>query len=181
MRKQQGALAHLGYWLVSLSVIVGISLFFLFGVRFNAVLSNSMAPQHPAGSVVVTIQKATDELGEGAVVKLPLPNGSGQSYIHRVVDVLPNGRSTTVMTKGDNNVAQDPWSLEIHSPTTPVVVATIPLIGHFTSFTSNIWVQLLLASIAVSFVSIALVRAFWRPQRDDGLPQHRTAEPMADL
>jgi signal peptidase len=145
-------------------IVTVITIFaFVLGVGFYPVLSGSMAPGYPAGSVVITTQIPTEQIRIGDVVKLPLPNSLGESYIHRVVQATASDNRIVLITKGDKNVAADPWALEILSPTTPLVVASIPLVGHFTVLFSHFWVQLGLSMMAVYFVGVALLRAIRRP------------------
>lgn len=172
MRAREGRIVNANYWLVALALSLTAASFPIFGIGFNAVLSNSMAPEHPAGSVVMTVQVPTEQLAVGDVVRLPLPGSSGESYIHRIVDAIPNGVATTVTTQGDRNVAPDPWSLDIISPAAPVIVATIPLIGHLTGVTSAIGVQLLLMGLVAVFILITLRRAFWRPSKNKEPGRH---------
>lgn len=81
---------------------------YLFEVRFDSVVSDSMAPKHPAGSIVVTVPIPTWEIRPGHVVKLPLPGGNGLSFVHRVIKATPSVEGLTVITKGDANPRPDP-------------------------------------------------------------------------
>jgi signal peptidase I len=177
MARNRPSLPDLGYWIFTGSIFLITVLSLIVGVGFSPVLTNSMAPDHPAGSVVITIQVPSHELEVGDVVKLPLPSSEGQSYIHRVVDVTPYGESTILVTKGDNNVARDPWVLEVVSSTSPLVVATIPVLGALTAVTGYRSAQLLLGVLAFAFVAIAVVRAFWRPLRNPQRGKHRADTP----
>lgn len=174
MGKRSGAaLLNLAAWIVIATVASSTFLVIYLGVGFHAVLSNSMAPSHPAGSVVVTIQSKTKDIKVGDVIKLPLPNSSDQSYVHRVVEAKPHGGNTIVKTKGDRNESDDPWSLEILSATTPTVIATIPLVGHLNGLTGNLWVKVSLILTAATASAIALFRSFSRFRKKDNVPRHR--------
>lgn len=146
------------YWILIGIIGSALGVFLILGMRFDAVLSDSMAPGHPAGSVVITVQVPTAQIKPGDIVKLPLPEGNGESYAHRVTDALAGRDGVVVTTKGDNNPREDPWSLEIISPTTPMVIATIPLLGNLTGLTSNFWFQLSLGVVVLAFVNVALIR-----------------------
>lgn len=158
MRITTSTLSNLGYWVVTTIVTVVTTLFLIFGVGFHALLTNSMAPDFPAGSVVVTIQTSTARIEEGDVIKLPLPGGHGEHYVHRVVEVLPIVTATTVVTKGDNNPSPDPWTLEILSPTTPRVIASVPFVGYLNELTHSTGTKLFLASMVMGGVGLALHR-----------------------
>lgn len=174
---QSDKVANIAYWIIAAVAVIATALFLLLGVRFHPLLSNSMAPQLPAGSVVITIPAATTDLATGDVVKLPLPTGSGHDYVHRIAEIIPNAPHTTVVTQGDNNSAPDPWALEILSTTTPRVVASIPLLGHISGLTSMLEAQLVLASVVVASMGLVLLRTLRRPRRRAGGPRHRALAP----
>lgn len=172
MRTRAGTTANVAHWLVSVALSLATAAFFIWGIGFTTMLSNSMAPEYPAGSVVMTIQVPTAKLAVGDVIRLPLPGSNGQSYVHRIVDAIPNGVSTTVTTQGDRNATPDPWSLDVVSASAPVVVATIPLLGHLTGITSVIDAQVFLVGLVVVFVVITLRRAFPRSPAHRGPGRH---------
>ena len=165
-------MANVAHWLVSVALLLATAAFLIWGVGFTTMLSNSMAPEYPAGSVVMTIQVPTEKLAVGDVIRLPLPGSNGQSFVHRIVDADLNGLSATVMTQGDRNATPDPWSLEIVSASAPVVVATIPLVGLLTGITSTIGVQVVLVGLVVVSVVITLRRAFPRSPANRGPGRH---------
>jgi signal peptidase I len=160
MNKIWASLAIFAYFIMGLAAATTATIFVVLGVGFHALVSNSMAPHHPVGSVVVTIQTPTPELIVGDVVKLPLPDKSGHHYVHRVVGIDRTSEVTSYVTKGDNNKRADPWALQILSPTTPRVIATVPLVGHLNTITSPRTSQLVLSSAVGVFAVIAINRAF---------------------
>lgn len=152
-------------WLLIGSLTTFTAAILLFEIGFDAILSSSMAPAHPAGSVVVTFQIPTSEIKPGHVIKLPLPNSEPESYVHRVISAFPAEQGIVVVTKGDGNAMEDPWSLAIISTTTPVVVATLPFLGFLSPVLSQFWIQLSLALIVLASVSISMFRFFGTRQR----------------
>ena len=140
------------------SVATAISLI-VCKLGFATLLSGSMSPNLPVGSIVITQQVATTELHAGQIVKLPLPDSSAQ-YVHRIISTNSGELGVQLTTKGDNNPAQDPWTLEVTSKETPVVIASIPLVGYLTAFTGNFWVQMGLVGLVALLIGSALVRYF---------------------
>lgn len=92
---------------VSAVIIVVLSIAFaapiLFGFQPRVVLSGSMEPMIPVGSVVYINQK--DTMGEiGKVVAYRIPTVDGETHvIHRIVDRNEKG----FITQGDNNDEPD--------------------------------------------------------------------------
>lgn len=161
MTKTQGKkVMNIGYWIASVFIAIGTAVFLILGIGFSPVLSNSMAPTYPAGSVVMTVQVPTNELSVGDVARLPMPESDGINYIHRIVEATPQGELTTVKTKGDQNPDLDSWSVNIVSDRTPVVFGAIPMIGNLTAVTSSLWAQILLLFLVVGFIGLALFRVF---------------------
>ena len=96
-------------------------------VQVARVVSNSMAPAIHRGDTLLFRSEPIESVAKGEILLLPLADGSGRSYVHRVVDMSENSDSTiTVLTKGDANPAPDNWKLTITSTEVPVYLATIP-------------------------------------------------------
>lgn len=86
-------------------------------VRFQPVLTGSMAPHIPTGTLVAVTPVTPAQLHVGEVIMFlpPPPWGtpSGGPVLHRIVQLThtPDGRPQ-VRTKGDANKAVDPWTLD---------------------------------------------------------------------
>ncbi|MBB6403779.1 signal peptidase I [Arthrobacter sp. AZCC_0090] len=84
----------------------GVSL--LFGVRPLVVVSGSMEPTIPVGSVVFSAQTAAGEIQEGTVVTVDRPRNLGL-VTHRLVKSVETAPDTYEYTlKGDANSKEDP-------------------------------------------------------------------------
>lgn len=84
----------------------GVSL--LFGVRPLVVVSGSMEPTIPVGSVVFSAQAAAGEIQEGTVVTVDRPRNLGL-VTHRLVKSVETAPGTYEYTlKGDANSKEDP-------------------------------------------------------------------------
>ena len=95
--------------------------------RVVRVVSNSMSPAIHRGDSLIFRSEPTSSIKQGQVLLLPLADGSGTSYVHRVVEKENQRDSTTiVVTKGDANQVPDNWKLKITSDRVPVYLATIP-------------------------------------------------------
>ena len=103
------------------------------------VVSDSMAPSIHRGDALVLRAQPTINIEQGQILLLPLADGSGASYVHRVVEkkVLKDS-SVEVVTKGDANPSVDNWRIKITSAEVPVYVATVPT-RHLPLFSSGKW------------------------------------------
>ena len=94
----------------------------LLHVRAVPVLTGSMSPQVPAGSLVLTTRVAPDALRVGDVIAFapPLPYRTlgGRPVLHRVASLQEQGGTTVLRTRGDANTAVDPWSIGLRPSAT---------------------------------------------------------------
>lgn len=113
-----------------LIALAGLTLSYLVlgeNVQVVRVVSDSMAPAIHRGDSLIFKAERTVDIEKGEILLLPLVDGSGRSYVHRVIQktVDPNS-SVEVVTKGDANPAVDNWKIKITSEKVPVFVATLP-------------------------------------------------------
>lgn len=72
------------------------------------VLTGSMRPSLPPGTLVVVRPAAPEEIGIGSVITYQLRSGEPAVVTHRVVGVGSNGKEMVYRTQGDANSAADP-------------------------------------------------------------------------
>jgi signal peptidase len=109
---------------VSLAIAAGLSIYFQ--LSFLTITSRSMEPTISAGDMVLTRPIPVAEIRSRDVVVLPVPDGEGLRYSHRVMSVTREFDDVVVTTKGDANPKPDAWTLQITSQEVPKVVAVIP-------------------------------------------------------
>lgn len=110
-----GFLSWLGQvlaWLVILGVVVilAAAVFVprLSGATPYTVLTGSMEPTYPPGTLVVVKPVDADRVRVGDVVTFQLASGKAAVATHRVVDIVHNlGGETRFITKGDANETPD--------------------------------------------------------------------------
>ena len=86
-------------------------------VRVEPVLTGSMAPRYPTGTLVAVTPVAPQHLRVGDVVMLvpppPYRTPTGGPVLHRVVSLRTSADGHVLLrTKGDANRAQDPWTVD---------------------------------------------------------------------
>lgn len=118
----------------------------LLGLRVVPVLTGSMTPYAPAGSLVLTAPVRGEAVRVGDVVAFvpPAPFGAGRPVMHRVDGIGTAGSASTtadgvgagagggrsMTTRGDANAHPDPWAVALDGADLGRVVLVVPLLGH---------------------------------------------------
>lgn len=124
--------------LVSVAVVlalVGVILFFILPRLLNwdlqVVISGSMEPALPVGSVAFVEPKSGEEVQTGDMLTFRNPNDAERVVTHRVTEVVRGEAGLAFKTKGDANEAEDSWLV----PAADVVGTVkwhVPYLGHLT-------------------------------------------------
>lgn len=144
--------------------------------RFVPVLSNSMAPTIPVGSLALTVPVSRNDIRVGDVIVFTDPNHPTIRVIHRVVHLYGADEASqfsnwkadelTAMTKGDNNPQADPWTVTIADATVWRLAAFAPGAGlpviWFLTPTVRLWT---FGAAGVALVSWLIVLVWRRPTR----------------
>lgn len=119
--------AILGVLSVAL-VVLGI----FTGIKPTIVISGSMEPELPVGSLALTRAVPASEVGRGDIVTAPRQDGDGL-VTHRVVGVESAPDGVTLLTlRGDANDADDPSPYPVREVGEHVM--TVPYMGHLALF-----------------------------------------------
>ena len=95
--------------------------------RTLTVLTGSMTPTIPLGSVVLVVPTPIDQVAVGDVITYAIPVDDHRIVTHRVVEVLEAG---VVRTRGDANDADDPWVAKLRGSTAWTVRGHVPRAGY---------------------------------------------------
>lgn len=108
-------------------LLIGVK---LLGMQLFTILSGSMEPDYPTGSLICVREVDPTELKEGDVITFTLSGNTRAT--HRIVEVLSEDGELRFRTKGDANdrVDANPVSSD-HVIGTPIV--TIPQLGKLAS------------------------------------------------
>lgn len=113
---------------LGLACVLAVAAALLTGWRPVVLVSGSMAPAMPAGTLVVTRPVPPDDLRAGDVVTVPLP-GTGSLVTHRVVAVDRATAPPTATLRGDANDADDPHAYPLSRPVRRAVLH-VPHVGR---------------------------------------------------
>ncbi len=101
-------------------------------IKPAVVVSGSMAPTMPVGSLILERAVPAEQIGVGDVVTVPRPDVNGL-VTHRVVSVEPlHDDIVSLVLKGDANTSEDPSPYLVRD--VGLHVATVPLLGYLALF-----------------------------------------------
>jgi signal peptidase len=98
-----------------------------FNVRPAVVISGSMSPNIPIGSITLHQPTRVSEIHVGDVVTLVRPE-DGTLVTHRVIQIEPKEFGATLTLKGDANAVADPLGYDVYE--VGKVLAVLPLVGY---------------------------------------------------
>ncbi|WP_435094242.1 signal peptidase I [Clavibacter michiganensis] len=180
-RRALGVLGGLLTAAVGLAVIAVVALSALGVTRFVPVLSNSMAPGMPVGSLAITAPTPRGEVAEGDVVVFTAPSGPRVRVIHRVTHVFGpedaerlDGWSAdrlAIQTKGDNNPSGDPWIVTIGDDAVWERTSVVPFLGWPFVWLGDPITRAIAFAVVGATGTIWLLTVIWRrPTRTTGGP-----------
>lgn len=120
--------------IAQVAVVAVVVVVHLSGLRLVPVLTGSMTPYAPTGSLVVTVPVAGEDVGVGDVVAFrppaPFEVSGGRPILHRVDGVTGDGATRAMTTKGDANPTADPWQVSLAGAQLGRTVLVVPWIGR---------------------------------------------------
>ncbi|MGN6131056.1 MAG: signal peptidase I [Nocardioidaceae bacterium] len=140
--------------LLGLVVLAGLALIVVpkaTGSRPLTVLTGSMTPTYPPGTVVIVKPTDTNNLQIGDVITFQPRSGDPQLTTHRIVGVVLKGDGREYVTRGDANGADDPTPVkpaQIHG----TVWYSVPYIGYLAVWVSGANIHLAIDAVAAGLV-----------------------------
>lgn len=131
--------------------------------RTLTMLTGSMAPQYPTGSVVVVTPAPADSLRPGQVVVFQAPTADRQVVTHRVVSVDRSGPRPVMTTRGDANPAVDPWQSVVEDDVVWRARFAVPYAGEAIASLHTPAGRLALTQALPLNLLAWLLLAVWRP------------------
>jgi signal peptidase len=130
--KKAGTVAGVIILILLITSVLFVLVTPLFGWRTEIVLSGSMEPAIPTGSVVVSRPVSAEEVREGDIIMFSSPAGNVLTT-HRVVKVEQKSDGPHFATKGDANKGAD------IDPVVPdqlvgIIIFSVPSLGYLISF-----------------------------------------------
>jgi signal peptidase I len=132
------------------------------GYRPEPVLSGSMEPFMPTGSLIVVKRVPASTVKVGDVITFQRP-GSNDMLTHRVVKIERHDGRPVYTTKGDANEAADPFPLRLPGEV-GAHVTTVPELGRVALAINQHEVRGGLIAIFTLLLLLATLRAIWRTE-----------------
>lgn len=135
----------------------------IFGYRIYMVLSNSMEPEMPEGSMVLVQEVSPSSLQVGDTITFHTDDDAHQVITHRIVQIIENYEGTGQPGFVTQGVARSAPDSEVRPAASVLgrVTLCVPLLGYVLAFfQSNLFIILLLILIAA--VAVILIRKIWR-------------------
>jgi signal peptidase len=125
------------------------------GATPYAVLTGSMRPGLPPGSLVVVQPTEAKDIGVGDVITYQLESGKPTVVTHRVVAVAPMEDGTTMFqTQGDaNDIVDERWVAEVQIK--GVEWYSLPYLGHLHTLLTGKERQMIVYGVAVLLLGYA--------------------------
>ena len=127
----------------------------LFGYSMFRVLTGSMEPEIPTGSMVIVKHQNTSDYVVGDVITFHStdPTLKGSINTHRLIEITGEGNFTVFHTKGDANMIADPYSVDPSDVIGKVVVIS-KVLGFIVNLFSN---PLIFAAVVVIPLIIVMI------------------------
>lgn len=143
--------------------------------RTATVLSASMRPTVPEGSVVFVTPMAADELRTGHVLMYKVPVEDRRVVAHRVVEIVEAGDQPVVRTKGDASNGPDSWLARLETEPLWRVRAAVPYVGYAVQALRHPHLRAFSIGVVPALLVLLWLRDIWGTSSD-----RRTAvEPRA--
>lgn len=118
------------------------------------ILTSSMEPTYPPGTLIIVKPVPIDEIAIGDAVTYQIASGKPEVVTHRVIAISSVDGEKVFTTKGDNNAVADP------KPVLPVQIRgtvwyAVPYIGHVNSLVNGESRTWIVPAIAVGLFAYA--------------------------
>ena len=166
--------------LVCVLLVAGLMLVpTILGYQRYVLVSGSMTPTIPTGSIVYDEVVPVADLAVGDVITFVPPPSYGITtpVTHRIYEISKNEEGEQVFrTKGDANDSPDAWEMTLDSDTQARVAHHIEKLGYIYIALSNRWVQLLVIGLPALVIMGLICVALWREAGEAVLREEAEAQ-----
>lgn len=148
--------------------------------RTMTVLTASMRPSMPEGSVIVQVPVDLRKVRAGDVITYRIPVEDRRVVTHRVVKVVKGGAQPVVRTKGDANRSADPWLARLEGKKVWLVKASVPKLGYALQALRRPEAKRVTLFLVPLLLTLLWLRDIWAPRPgQDPQPAYDEARPAA--
>jgi signal peptidase len=134
------------------------------GYRPQPVLTGSMQPHLPIGSVTIAKPVPASTIRVGDVITFKPPGTEHMTITHRVARIDERHGERLFTTKGDANDTRDPWTLTIPGQVGKNV-ADVPYVGYAAVYAARPQVRAAAIALFTLLLLFGVLRAIWRGDR----------------
>jgi signal peptidase len=139
----------------------------LAGFRPVVVYTGSMEPSLPVGSLAFLEKTPSSTLKKGDVITFTDPYQPGRLVTHRIAQTLERPQGRAYRTKGDANLARDPWTISLPAQAAHVAF-DVPVAGYLLWYSKTREVRFLLVMVVALSLLFSVLRTIWRMQPASG-------------
>ena len=129
--------------------------------RLAPVLSGSMSPDIPTGSLVEAEPVRTSSLEPGDILLFNAPIDGKPLVMHRIYAETEQDGAPVFTTKGDANDAPDAWSIRVRGPVAWRVRHTLPYLGTVIGWLGQVGARMIVLIGGISLLLLWGLRAVW--------------------
>ncbi len=133
--------------------------------RLATVLTGSMAPGMPVGSVAVLVPEDPAAVRVGDVITFQAPTPDHRTVTHRVVEIVESGHHPVLRTRGDANPVDDPWTARLTGDRAWRRVSVVPFAGTAIRALRSSAVHRLTVRVVPVVLFTSVLLAIWWPGR----------------
>lgn len=161
-------------WSVASAAAIAVLLFIAAGWRPVVLVSDSMAPTAPAGSLLITRPVDPVDVTVDDILTVPLPAGDGR-ITHRVVELQVEEDGRWVRLQGDANTAPDAGRVRLEGDVLRTVTV-LPVVGRVVGGGNPVLLVGILL-LLVGTLGLAFVERRARRDDDDARGRHEPRLP----
>lgn len=132
------------------------------------VLTGSMRPAIPPGSLVVVRPVEASSVSVGDIVTINAPIEGSPVVTHRIFEIVETGPAPVIRTKGDANAHPDPWLARVEGGRVWTVSMVVPHAGTVMSGLRSAAAKPVLLYALPAFLALWLLADIWRGDRSPG-------------
>lgn len=135
-----------------------------FPYQAYTVLSGSMEPTLPVGSIIVAVPASAADLRVGDVITMQNPQHPGTLVTHRIfaIEYGPQGRA--FKTKGDANRVPDDWIVQANGSGWRYF-ASVPYVGYVLAWMQGGMGRTFLLVVPTLLLGGLMMKEIWRPRK----------------
>lgn len=147
--------------------------------QVRTVLTGSMRPTIPEGSLVVVTPVRLPKLRVDDVITYRIPAEDRRIVTHRIVEIKVSGQHPVVVTKGDANRDRDPWVAHLRGDQAWRASLPVPKVGYVLELLRRPALRLATVLVAPALLALVSLVQIWAPSQPAQHRERRPARPVA--